>query len=128
MEMKKEKELFEPVMLCRPDGSLNRESVGWSRTPLHTCNLRGHWPRKKKWNYWAITTDEFVFSISLANVDYIGLEAVIVVEYQSIDDRIRDFSGGGYCYRFENTVVGNVPVSDGVNVAADTGDIGVSAI
>ena len=92
--MEKEKELFEPVMLCSPDGSLNRESVGWSRQPLHTCNLSGRWPRKKKWNYWAITTEGYVFSIALANVDYIGLAFGYFVVWQILRiPRLDDLAG-----------------------------------
>ena len=44
-----EPEIIEPVNLCDPEGNLNPEAVGWSRHPLHHCNLRGHWPRKKRW-------------------------------------------------------------------------------
>jgi len=68
-----ERELTAPVKLCLPDGSLNPEAVGWSRRSLHTCNLKGAWLRKKRWNYWCVTSERFVFSAALANVDYIGL-------------------------------------------------------
>ncbi len=76
-----EKEIVNPVMLCAPDGSLNPDAVGWSRTPMHTCNVRGHWPRKKKWHYWAFTTDDFMFSATIASVDYIGLAAVYFIDF-----------------------------------------------
>jgi hypothetical protein len=68
-----EKELTEPTLLCDPQGHLNPGSVGWSRHPLHTCNVSGHPMRKKKWNYWCITTPEILFSITLSNIDYMGL-------------------------------------------------------
>ncbi|GHG48054.1 hypothetical protein GCM10011331_09540 [Flavimobilis marinus] len=35
-----ERELTEPVDLCRPDGTLNPAAVGWSRRPLHRTALR----------------------------------------------------------------------------------------
>lgn len=69
----KEAELTEGVRLCDERGRLHPPSVGWSRHPLHTCNLRGHWSRKKKWNYWCVTSDRYLFSVTLANVDYLGL-------------------------------------------------------
>jgi hypothetical protein len=59
-------------MLCGPDG-LNRDAVGWSRHPLHTCNLAPSLERKKRWNYWAITSDEFLFSATIADVEIFQL-------------------------------------------------------
>ena len=71
--MKQEVELTSPIDLCLPNGRLNPAAVGWSRTPLHRCNLNGRWPRKKRWNYWAITTDTHLFSVTVTNLDYAGL-------------------------------------------------------
>ena len=76
-----ESELTTPVKLCRPDGTLNPEAVGWSRTPLHTCNLSGRWPRKKRWNYWAVTTENYLFSATVSNVDYSGLVFVYLADF-----------------------------------------------
>lgn len=68
-----EKELAAPVDLCDGEGRLNPAAVGWSRRPLHRCNLSGNWPRKKKWNYWAITSPQGLFSVTLSHIDYAGL-------------------------------------------------------
>lgn len=68
-----EKELFNPVSLCDSNGELNADAIGWSRHPLHKCNLKGRWLRKKKWNYWCIISDKYLFSITMSNVDYAGL-------------------------------------------------------
>jgi hypothetical protein len=68
-----ERELTAPVALCDGAGRLNPAAVGWSRRPLHHCNLSGNWPRKKKWNYWAVTSPQFLFSVTLSNIDYAGL-------------------------------------------------------
>lgn len=76
-----ERELTVPVDLCLPDGRLRPEAVGWSRRPLHTCNLSGRWPRKKRWNYWAITTESHLFSVTVSNVDYSGLVFVYVADF-----------------------------------------------
>lgn len=68
-----EPELTVPIDECTPDGRLNRAAVGWARRPLLRCNVTGQWPRKKKWNYWCLTSDRYLFSTTIANVDYIGL-------------------------------------------------------
>jgi hypothetical protein len=78
-----EPELSEPVRLCDPRGRLNRSAVGWSRHPLHDCNLRGARLRKKRWNYWCITSDELLFSVTLADVDYLQLTAVYLYDRRS---------------------------------------------
>ena len=78
-----EPELTEPVSLCDPKGRLLRTSVGWSRRPLHTCNLSGHWPRKKRWNFWGITNDACAFSVLLVDLDYIGLAKAYFLEYET---------------------------------------------
>ena len=64
-----EPELTAPVDLCNVDGTLNRAAVGWSRHPLHRCNLPATLARKKKWNYWAVTTNDLLFSTTIADVD-----------------------------------------------------------
>jgi hypothetical protein len=76
-------EITQPVDLCAPDGSLNPAAVGYSRTPLQRCNLSGHWPRKKRWNYWCVTTPDFLFSITLSNIDYMGLAFAYYLDFES---------------------------------------------
>lgn len=83
MTVKKEKEIVETVNLCEPNGMLNRAAVGWSRHPIHICNVKGNWPRKKKWNYWAFTNDKFMFSATIANIDYMGLLAVYFIDFET---------------------------------------------
>jgi hypothetical protein len=73
----RERELVAPVDLCTPDGrALNPPAVGWSRVPLHRCNLRGVWGRTKRWDYWAILAGDVVVGIVYADVDYLGLAGV----------------------------------------------------
>jgi hypothetical protein len=76
-----EPELTSAVSECTSDGRLNRQAVGWSRRPLHRCNLSGHWPRKKKWDYWCVTTDTHLLSLTYAHIDYLGLVNVRLFEY-----------------------------------------------
>ncbi len=79
--MNQERELTTPIDLCLPNGRLNPAAVGWSRRPLHRCNLRGRWPRKKRWNYWAITTETHLFSATISHLDYAGLVFVYFADF-----------------------------------------------
>ena len=81
--LRTEPELTEPVHLCDAKGRLLPASVGWSRHPLHTCNLSGHWPRKKRWNFWGVTSDACAFSVLLADLDYIGLAKAYFLEFET---------------------------------------------
>lgn len=72
-----EPERTEPVLLCRPDGrTLEPAARGWSRTPLHTANLRGGWGRTKRWDYWCVLAGDLVVSVTYADVDYLGLATI----------------------------------------------------
>src|SRR4029079_10863912 len=78
-----EPEIDSPIDLCTRDGRLNRAAVGWSRRPLHRCNLRGHAGRKKRWDYWCITTDSHLLAVTYADIDYLGLVDVYFLEYRA---------------------------------------------
>jgi len=78
-----ERELTEPVDECNPAGRLNRAAVGWSRTPLHRCNLSGSPLRKKRWDYWCVTTDTHLVSITYTDLDYAGLANVWLLDFAS---------------------------------------------
>lgn len=78
-----EPELTEPVNLCDSQGNLNPAAVGWSRHPLHHCNLRRHWLRKKRWNYWAVVSPTHLFSVTLSDVDYMGLPFVYLLDFRN---------------------------------------------
>lgn len=66
--------------LCTPTGTLNPIAVGWSRWPLHRCNLSGHRFRKKRWNYWAAQTEHYFFAAGLADLDYAATAFVYLVD------------------------------------------------
>lgn len=76
-------ELSSPVSLCGRSGRLNPSAVGWSRHPLHTCNLSGRWPRKKRWNYWCITGKDAAFSITISDLDYAGLVFAYYLDFRT---------------------------------------------
>jgi hypothetical protein len=68
-----EREISTRVDLCDQSGNLNPGAVGFTRKPLQTCNLSGHPLRKKSWNYWCITSPDYLFSITISNIDYMGM-------------------------------------------------------
>jgi hypothetical protein len=78
-----ETELTQPVKLCNERGNLNPKAVGWSRHPLHICNLRGRWPRKKRWNYWCVVSPTHLFSVTLSDIDYLGLPFIYLLEFDT---------------------------------------------
>ncbi len=78
-----EPELTSPVDLCDARGNLNRAAVGWSRQPLHNCNVSGHEPRKKRWNYWCLNTDKLLFSATIADVDHFVLAFAYLFDFES---------------------------------------------
>lgn len=78
--MHDERELTRPVDLCGPDGLLNRQAIGWSRYPLHTCNLPASLARKKKWNYWAVTSNDLLFSATIADIDRLQLGGAYIFD------------------------------------------------
>lgn len=78
-----EREVLAPVDLCDAHGRLDPAAVGWSRRPLVRANLRGHWPRKKRWNFWNWISPRFVFSVTLADIDYAAFCQVTFIDFES---------------------------------------------
>ena len=78
-----ERELTAPLDLCDARGRLNPSAVGWSRTPLVRANLRGHWPRKKRWNFWNWISPRFVLSATLADIDYAAFCQVSFIDFDT---------------------------------------------
>ncbi|MFP4015895.1 MAG: DUF2804 domain-containing protein [Halanaerobiales bacterium] len=78
-----EREIKDKVKLCDDEGRLNPDAVGWSKQPIYRCNLSGSWPRKKKWNYWSITGPDCLFSVTVSNVDYVGLVFMYFLDFKT---------------------------------------------
>lgn len=78
-----ERELGAPVALCLANGQLNRDAVGWSRRPWQRSNLYGRMLRKKRWNYWAITSNTHLFSATISHLDYAGVIFVYLADLQT---------------------------------------------
>lgn len=92
-------EVATPVSLCAVDGRLNRAAVGWSRRPLTTCNLAGHWPRKKRWHHWGVLDAEQYLTITCADVDLFSVAAVMSIDLVSGERRRRVGVARGGCGR-----------------------------
>lgn len=75
--------LADAIDLCDKRGRVNRDAIGWSRKPIHTCKLVGHWGRKKRWHYWAITSPRALFSMTLATLDYAGIAFAYFVDFET---------------------------------------------
>lgn len=80
-----EREIIEPVDLCDAQGKLLPGSIGWARTPLIHCNLHRHALRKKKWNYWCISNQEFLLSATISNFDYAGVVFLYFFDLQTME-------------------------------------------
>lgn len=82
-----EHEITEPVDLCREDGSLNPDAVGWARRPLHRANLRRRlthgWGRTKRWEYWGVVSDKYVVGVQVSALDYAAVHGLYVLERAS---------------------------------------------
>ncbi len=82
-QVRTEPELTAPADLCDARGALNPAAIGWSRHPLHTCNVSGRAPRKKRWNYWCLNTDKMLFSATIADVDHYVLAFVYLFDFET---------------------------------------------
>src|SRR5262249_39913384 len=77
-----EPEVTTPVDLCDARGRLNPAAVGFSRQPLVRANLRGHWLRKKRWNFWNWIGPDAVLSVTLADVDLASFCLVTLTDFR----------------------------------------------
>ncbi|MFD3155570.1 DUF2804 domain-containing protein [Haloimpatiens sp. FM7330] len=78
-----ENKLDNPINLCDSKGNLIPNSVGWSSKPIHNCNIKGHCFRKKKFTYWNINNDKYLFNITITDFDYIGLVSIYLLNFES---------------------------------------------
>ncbi|MGW9158333.1 DUF2804 domain-containing protein [Microbacterium sp. NPDC055665] len=84
-----EREITAPVSLTTPDGTLNRDALGWSRLPLHdTSGIpgRGRWGRNKRWEYWNVMTPSHIIAFTVSCVDYLALHEVWVLDRATGED------------------------------------------
>jgi hypothetical protein len=91
-----EHEVTTPTTLCLPDGRrLNPAALGWSRHPLLTANLRGNRARTKRWDYWAVLTDDTAVAITYGDVGYVGSVAIWWVDLSTAETGGREVLAPG---------------------------------
>jgi hypothetical protein len=77
-----EREITAPVDLCDAGGRLNPAAVGFARQPLFRANLAGSWPRKKRWNFWNWIDPDFVFSVTVADIDLASFCSFLLIDFR----------------------------------------------
>ncbi|WP_226036559.1 DUF2804 domain-containing protein [Aquibacillus saliphilus] len=77
-------EITKPTTMCDSSGNLLESSIGWARHPHIQCNLSGHYLRKKKWNYWCVMTKDFLFSVTVSDLDYAAVLFVYVLDIPTL--------------------------------------------
>jgi hypothetical protein len=78
-----EREILAPISLCDTKGNLNPAAIGFSRKPLIDSNLKGHFMRKKKWNYWCVYGEDILFSATISHLDYAAVCFVYFLDYET---------------------------------------------
>jgi hypothetical protein len=81
-----EREITEAISFTGPDGLLNRDAVGWTRSQLHdTSGIDGRktWGRNKRWEYWSVIGERFMVSLTVSNIDYLGSQEVWVFDRET---------------------------------------------
>lgn len=78
-----ERELNENVSLCDSKGLLNPESIGFSRNPLVTSNLKGQFMKKKRWNYWCVYGEDLMFSTAIVHLDHKAICLIYILNYET---------------------------------------------
>ncbi|XXF76213.1 DUF2804 domain-containing protein [Myxococcaceae bacterium GXIMD 01537] len=77
------REILRPTDLCDSRGRLSPDSVGWARHPLIRCNVSGSFLRKKKWNYWCVTSPELLLSATISHLDYAAVMFVYALDLRT---------------------------------------------
>ena len=78
-----ERELTAPTLLCDSKGLLNPDAIGYSSKSIIQSNLKGQFPRKKKWNTWTIYGEEVLFTATIAHFDIGAVCLVYFLDYET---------------------------------------------
>ena len=78
-------ELTKPVRLSMKNSLLNKDAIGWARKPLVHSNIRGNFLRKKKWNYWCVTSPEVLFSATISHIDYAAVLFIYILDRKTLN-------------------------------------------
>jgi hypothetical protein len=90
-----ERELTGAIEIADARGRLRRDAIGWSRHPLHRCNVAGA-PRAHAFDYWCVLTDALALTVLVADVGLAGVALVSVLELGSgeLVERVHVRPGG----------------------------------
>jgi hypothetical protein len=72
------REVKESVDLCA-GGALSPAAIGWSRRPLHRCNVPRS-ARRKRWDYWCVTDGRIFLALVVADIEYLRGGVVSLVD------------------------------------------------
>lgn len=72
-----------PSSLCDPHGLLRPEAVGWSVQPRLDCALPAPRGRRKRWNHWCLIAPDWMLSLTVADLDYLGYGALYFLDLNS---------------------------------------------
>ena len=79
-----EHEITDPVSLTLPDGHLNPDAIGWTRTPLISTDGVGRGRvgrgRNKRWEYWAVTTPTHIVALVTSDLDYAAVHGIWLLD------------------------------------------------
>lgn len=76
-----EREIVRPVALARASGRLSADAIGFARRAVHDARLHGPWGRRKRWDYWCVTSPHGALQLTIANLDYLGLVEIAWVDF-----------------------------------------------
>jgi hypothetical protein len=79
-----ERELTTAIEIADAEGRLRRDAIGWSRHPLHRCNVAGL-ARAHAFDYWCVTTPSVALTILVADVGLAGVALVSLLELATGD-------------------------------------------
>lgn len=98
-QLSSEKQIEFLVDLCSVDSkTLNPAAVGWSRQPLHRCDLGAATGRNKRWEYWCVQGPHFAFAATVSDIDYLALHSVWFTDFANVsleDARMLPLGLGG---------------------------------
>lgn len=78
------REIVVPTDMCDAKGRLSPAGIGWAKQPIIRCNLSGSPFRKKKWNYWCVTSPELLFSVTMSHLDYAAVLFVYALDLRTL--------------------------------------------
>lgn len=78
------KELKNKNFICTKDGTLNKESIGWSRKIFSNCDIDSGYFRKKIWNHYMWMSDKYICAFAIVKLDYAGL---IFIDFYDLEEK-----------------------------------------